>query len=289
MNAIAPISTAPTTTLAYAEMERLAAAIAKSGLFGMKTPEQALVLMSIAQAEGRHPALAARDYDVIQGRPAKKAEAMQRDFLIAGGAVEWHQLDDMVADATFSHPQGGKARINWDMQRAATAGLGARDSWKKFPRQMLRSRCVSEGVRTVWPLATSGMYEPGEAADISPPRKEPPHAGPTIEAKAEPHDERMARLAPTYDTPEAEQDDGNPEYPFATSKGGQVYRTGSEYLEAWRRLIEACKRTGQLNKIATAGEMNRGAIAVIGAFDPGAAAEVSEMIAAALPDEEAQP
>jgi hypothetical protein len=99
----------------------------------------------------------------------------------------------------------------------------------------------------------------------------------------------MARLAPTYDTPEATEDDGNPEYPFATSKGGQVYRTGSEYLEAWRRLIEACKRTGQLNKIATAGEMNRGAIAVIGAFDPAAAAEVSEMIAAALPDEEAQP
>src|SRR5580765_9092326 len=83
----------------FADMERLAAAIAKSGLFGMKTPEQALVLMAIAQAEGRHPALAARDYDIVSNRPAKKAEAMMRDFLAAGGRVEWHVLTDELADA----------------------------------------------------------------------------------------------------------------------------------------------------------------------------------------------
>ncbi len=63
------------------EIERMAQAVAKSGLFGVKTPDQALALMLVAQAEGRHPALAARDYDIIQGRPAKKAEAMMRDFL----------------------------------------------------------------------------------------------------------------------------------------------------------------------------------------------------------------
>jgi hypothetical protein len=43
------------------DIERMAGAIAKSGLFGMKTPDQALALMLIAQAEGMHPALAARD------------------------------------------------------------------------------------------------------------------------------------------------------------------------------------------------------------------------------------
>lgn len=192
----------------FADMERLAEAIAKSGLFGMKTTEQALVLMAISQAEGRHPALAARDYDIIQGRPAKKAEAMLRDFFEGGGKVEWHALTDENADATFSHPQGGSARINWNMERARTAGLMSKDNYKKFPRQMLRSRVVSEGVRTVWPLATSGMYVPEEAADIPAPRKEPPHPGPTLDgnagalraaAAAMPKAERIARLAPTYD------------------------------------------------------------------------------------------
>jgi len=178
------------------EIERMAAAVAKSGLFGMKSTDQALALMLISQAEGRHPALAARDYDIIQGRPSKKTEAMLRDFLAAGGKVEWHVLDDAQADATFSHSAGGSVRIAWNMARAAQAGLGGKDMWKKYPRQMLRSRCVSEGIRTVYPAATSGMYVPEEAADIAAPEprstqvrnaleKMDPATGEVIEGKAE--------------------------------------------------------------------------------------------------------
>lgn len=154
----------------FGDMERMADAIAKSRLFGTQTKEQALALMLLAQAEGRHPALAARDYDIIQNRPAKKAEAMLRDFLGAGGKVEWHELSDTIADATFSHPSGGSARIAWDVARAQTAGLTGKDMYKKFPRQMLRSRVVSEGVRTVWPSATGGLYVPEEAALFDPVR-----------------------------------------------------------------------------------------------------------------------
>ena len=148
------------------DIERLADAVAKSRMFGIQTREQALVLMAIAQAEGRHPAAAARDYNIIQGRPAKTSEAMMRDFLTAGGRVEWHALSDDVADATFAHPQGGTIRILWDMSRATKAGLAGKDMWRKYPRQMLRSRCVSEGVRTVCPSATSGFYVPEEAGDM---------------------------------------------------------------------------------------------------------------------------
>ena len=173
MNAISTIA----QPMPLQDMQTLAVAIAKSNLFGIKTPEQALVLMAIAQAEGRHPVEAARDYDIINGRPAKKAEAMLRDFILAGGKVAWHALTDELADATFTHPQTGEVRIDWDMKRAMTA-FGKKDMYAKFPRQMLRSRVVSEGVRTLWPLATSGMYEPGEAADIP-----AVHNGPTIEAE----------------------------------------------------------------------------------------------------------
>ena len=147
------------------DMGRMAEAVAKSGLFGVKTADQAMALMLVAQAEGRHPAQAARDYDIIQGRPAKKTEAMMRDYILQGGKVEWHALDDTIADATFSHQSGGTVRITWDLKRAAAAGLAGRDMWKKYPRQMLRSRCVSEGIRTVCPLATSGMPVAEELQD----------------------------------------------------------------------------------------------------------------------------
>lgn len=154
--------------MSFSDMEKLAYHVAQSNLFGIKTIEQAMTLMAIAQAEGRHPALAARDYDIIQNRPAKKSEALLRDFLMAGGKVEWHELTDAVADATFSHPQGGSVRIKWDMDRAKQAGLAGKDNWKKWPRQMLRSRCVSEGARSVCPVATGDMLSSDELRDELP-------------------------------------------------------------------------------------------------------------------------
>lgn len=155
-------------TVSMADIQRMAAAVAQSGLFGVKTADQAMALMLVAQAEGLHPAIAARDYDIIQGRPAKKSEAMMRSFIANGGRVKWHELTDTIADATFSHPSGGEIRITWDIKRAATAGLTAKDMYKKYPRQMLRARCISEGVRTVCPMATSGMYVPEEVVDMEP-------------------------------------------------------------------------------------------------------------------------
>lgn len=156
------------------DMERMALAFAGSKLFGVQNADQALALCLIAQAEGRHPASAAQDYHIIQGKPSKKADAMLRDFLNAGGKVEWHRLDDEVADATFSHPAGGSVRIAWDHPRALKAQIKT-PMWAKYPRQMLRARVVSEGVRTVFPMATSGMYVPEEVSafdDVKQPPKD---------------------------------------------------------------------------------------------------------------------
>lgn len=160
MNALTVINPLP-----IADVERVALAIAKGGLFGSTDPNAVLTLCLLAQAEGQHPAVVFRDYHIIKGKPAKKADAMLRDFVSAGGKVEWHKLDDAVADATFSHAGGGTVRIDWTLKRAQQAGLTT-DMWRKYPRQMLRSRVISEGVRTVYPGATSGLYEVGEVQDI---------------------------------------------------------------------------------------------------------------------------
>lgn len=160
MNAIVTIP-----NFSMGDIERVALAIAKGGLFGSKDPNAVLTLCLLAQAEGHHPAVVFRDYHIISGKPAKKAEAMLRDFISSGGRVEWHQLTDDVADATFSHPYGGTVRIDWTIKRAQQAGIST-PMWKKYPRQMLRSRVISEGVRSVCPSATSGLYEVNEVQDI---------------------------------------------------------------------------------------------------------------------------
>lgn len=164
MGQLAVINPPSIPAMTISDVARVAEAIAKGGLFGSTNPSAVLTLCLLAQAEGQHPAVVFRDYHIISGKPAKKADAMLRDFINAGGKVEWHSLDDKCADATFTHPSGC-ARIDWTMERAKKAGLTTA-MWNKYPRQMLRSRVISEGVRTVYPGATSGLYEENEVRDI---------------------------------------------------------------------------------------------------------------------------
>ena len=152
--------------VALQDIERAGNYIAKSGLFGVKTPEQAIALMLVAQAEGRNPFEAARDYHIIQGRPDLKADAILARFQRAGGTVRWMELSDTKAVAEFSHPQGGKVTIDWDLDRAKRAGLIGKDNWKNYPRQMLRARVISEGVRTIYPGVCVGTYTVEEVQDM---------------------------------------------------------------------------------------------------------------------------
>jgi hypothetical protein len=150
----------------YGDLEKMGRAIAVSGLFGMKTTEQACALMLIAQAEGKHPAIAARDYDIIQGRPALKSRAMLARYQESGGKMEWLERTDTVCKAKFTHPDGGTLIVDWSMDRAKRAGLAGKDNWSKYPRQMLSARVISEGVTATYPAATNGMYTPEEVQDF---------------------------------------------------------------------------------------------------------------------------
>jgi hypothetical protein len=157
----------------FQQIERMAQAVAKSQLFGCKSPEQALALMLLAQAEGMHPALAARDYHIINNRPALKADTMLARFQQAGGKVDWKEYTDTTCIGVFSHSQAGSVTVEWTIARAETAGLMRNPTWKSYPRAMLRARCISEGVRTCFPGVAIGTYTVEEAQDmevtVSPP------------------------------------------------------------------------------------------------------------------------
>jgi hypothetical protein len=150
------------------DVERMAVAIAKSGLFGMKSPEQAMALMLVAQAEGMHPAIAARDFHVVQGRPALKADAMMARFQAAGGRVKWTEYTEQRVAGIFSHPAGGEIEVDWTIEQAKRAGLTGKDVWRQYPRAMLRARVISEGIRTVFPGVAVGVYTPEEIGDMAP-------------------------------------------------------------------------------------------------------------------------
>ncbi len=175
-----------TSIVSFRDMDGMASVMCKSSMF-KKNKEEMLSLMLIAQAEGLHPAAAAMEYDVIQGKPALKSQAALARFQAAGGVIEWVTRSDSVCEALFSHPTScpKPVRVTWNMERAKRMGLSAKDNWVKQPGIMLQWRVVAEGVRLCYPACLNRMYLVEEVQDFDPPKPEMRDVTPEVPA-AEP-------------------------------------------------------------------------------------------------------
>jgi len=151
-----------------ADIQKMAQVAADSKMFGFKNQAEAMAIMLLCQAEDMHPAIAMRDYHVIQGRPALKSDAMLARFQTSGGKVNWTSYTDEVVTGVFSHPQGGDVSISWTMEMAHRLGFTKKENWRNYPRAMMRARCISEGIRTVFPACVAGVYTPEEVQDFAP-------------------------------------------------------------------------------------------------------------------------
>jgi hypothetical protein len=163
------------------DVEKMAVYVAESKMFpGIDTKQKAASLMLLAQAEGLHPMTATRRYHMMEFKgnavPTLKAEVMLANFQAADGAIEVQEYTDRKVTIKFTHPKGGSVTITWDDERVKAAGLG--NLHHKFGAAMKRSRCISEGVRTIYPGCLHGMYTPEEMVDAiegefipTPPRK----------------------------------------------------------------------------------------------------------------------
>jgi hypothetical protein len=147
-------------------LERIAAIIAKSGMGGFKTPEQATVAMLLALAEGIPLGRVIHEYHVINGRLSLRSECMLARFQKAGGAVEYLVHNDTEVSLTASHPKGGSLTVVWTIERARKAGLTSNPTWTKHPAAMLTARAVAEAVRAVYPACLSGIIAEEEAEEV---------------------------------------------------------------------------------------------------------------------------
>jgi RecT family len=151
------------------DMGIMADAIVKSQFYGFKSKEQVLAVMLVAQAEGKHPATVVQEYDIIQGRPALKSQAMLARFQLSGGKVEWHEMTAKKVSGTFTHPNGGSLTIEWTIEMAKQAGVYREGSgWTKYPEDMLTARVISRAVRKVYPACILGHYAVEEVVDFEP-------------------------------------------------------------------------------------------------------------------------
>ena len=228
------------------DMTNMSVAFAKSGFFGYKNSSEAFTLMCLAQANGLHPAKAAERYHIIQGRPAMKADAMLAAFQESGGKVRWVKRTDKECTLHLEHPQGGELDVTWTMARAQAAGLTGKQTWKQYPTQMLSARCVSEGVRALYPACLCGMYTPEEVSDFTP-------KGGSVPEFAESEDV----FAETQETdPDAPQVENHAEVPQAEETAAQRTETAQNAVDAeevdsdTRNFLNAMKKLARQNRAA---------------------------------------
>lgn len=157
------------------ELNSVAMTVAKSGLFGAKTPEQAFVAIATGMELGLKPMQALRNIVVVQGRPTFSADggfAVVRNHPEYGG-IRWEKQDDKEARCVITRvSKGGQLKEefpgSFTIKEAATAGLANKDNWKNYPARMLRARALSYACRDAFPDVLNGLYTPDEIAPDAP-------------------------------------------------------------------------------------------------------------------------
>jgi hypothetical protein len=153
-------------------IEKMGEMIWASGMFGCVKPEQGMVLAMQCLAEGKAPLELAKTYHIIEGKLTMRADAMLGRYLTTGGKVKWLVRSDVEVRAIWSK-DGNDVEIASTLEEFKNNGIamsakgGLKDNWRKFPKQMLTARNVSEAVRLLAPQIISGIYTPEEVSDFS--------------------------------------------------------------------------------------------------------------------------
>jgi hypothetical protein len=166
------------------EVKYMAENTAKSKMYGLDSA-QAFVILMLAESEGLHPMQAVRRYHIIEGKPSMRADAMQAEFQRHGGRLRWITSTAEECRAEFWHPTfhpehlsvcvtmrellESEVALQWPKRKDGDPPAKAKVlkmTYRQFPRQMLRARVISEGVRAIDPGVVVGIYTPEEVSDF---------------------------------------------------------------------------------------------------------------------------
>lgn len=156
----------------WAEVKNQAAVLVRSRFLPqhVKTPEQAVAIIQKGKELGMAPMQSFASIYVINGKTGIFADAQLGLILknCPGTTYDFGELSNDRCEITFNRPGFKPQTFSFSMDDAKAAGVTSNPTWKRYPRAMLRSRCISEAARSLFPDALVGAsYTPEElGADI---------------------------------------------------------------------------------------------------------------------------
>lgn len=132
----------------------------------INTPQKAMAIMLKGRELQVPPMQAFSQIHVINGNPGAGAELMMALIYreCATAQIEYIKMNNEEVSLRARRDKSQKWQdFSFTMEDAEKAGLLGKDSWRKYPRAMLRSRTVSEMARSVFPDCIMGCsYTPEE-------------------------------------------------------------------------------------------------------------------------------
>ena len=170
------VTTANLMPQTFDEKYKMAQVLSQSGLIpqGLNTPEKVCVALQWGHELGLSPMVAVNNIAVINGKPTLSADIMGAVVKRSPeyGGIEWIKNSDTEAECKITRilPNGKTESIvsRFSMEDATKAGLAGRDVWRKYPRRMLKHRCLSYGLKDMFPDLLAGLYTPEEMESITP-------------------------------------------------------------------------------------------------------------------------
>jgi len=199
---------------------------------------------------GYGPMVSLQNISIIQGKPACDAKFLLALMLNDGWRYKAKQSDEKACVLEFQRGEE-KHEISYSIEEAKQAGLTTKDNWKKYPADMLFSRCVSRAHRRISPQTALGLYTVEEmewsgfqgadkARNITPPPHEEATEAPEKAPEEKKPDKTVSKdlkedqglydrfkavLLPMREVVEAKIKDKLPE-------AGEIYKADEHYLNS---------------------------------------------------------
>ena len=152
------------SAVSWSEEAKGAQMLFRSGLCpaAIKTPEAALFVILAGRDLGLSAVASLRNINVIQGKVEVAADMQLALFHREGGSSKWLEITAKRAALQLTAPWMDAPHVSeFTMEDAKRAQLGG-TNWQKYPKAMLRSRAITQGLKDIGYDSTAGVYAPGE-------------------------------------------------------------------------------------------------------------------------------
>jgi hypothetical protein len=147
------------------------------------TPEKAMAIIQMGKELGLPAIVAMNNINMIQGRAVISSTML--GAMLKARNIEWvwtkdHAVEEVqdsediriVTEIEFEwiskvtkKPKSTTFSITWAQMEVA--GYTEKQNWSKYPKEMMRARCMAYAVRAIFPEVLMGMYTDLEMLDAN--------------------------------------------------------------------------------------------------------------------------